>query len=68
MKFDKIINEIMSTPTDTNPNKVTITLELDAKMVKRIERLAEESLKGLLEREINQSGEAFIEMLGYDNY
>jgi hypothetical protein len=58
----------MSTPTDTNPNKVTITLELDAKMVKRIERLAEESLKGLLEREINQSGEAFIEMLGYDNY
>ena len=48
--------------------KVQITLELKEKIVKKIEKLTEEKLKDLLEKEINESGEAFIEMLGYDNF
>ena len=47
--------------------KVQITLELNEKIVKKIERLTEEKLKDLLEKEINESGEVFIEMMGYDN-
>ena len=48
-------------------NKVQITLELNEKIVKKIEKLTEEKLKDLLEKEINESGEVFIEMMGYDN-
>jgi len=48
--------------------KVQITLELNEKAVKMIERLAEEKLKDLLEKEINESPEAFVEMMGYDNF
>lgn len=63
----------MSCPTDLSivlsvMNKVQITLELNEKIVKKIEKLTEEKLKDLLEKEINESGEAFIEMLGYDNF
>ena len=47
--------------------KVQITLELNEKIVKKIEKLTEEKLKDLLEKEINESGEVFIEMMGYDN-
>ena len=63
----------MSTcPTDLSivlsvMKKVQITLELNEKIVKKIEKLTEEKLKDLLEKEINESGEVFIEMMGYDN-
>jgi len=48
--------------------KITITLELDAIAVGKIEAAAEEELKTLLEKEINENTDAFIEMLGYDNW
>lgn len=47
---------------------IKIELELNEKAVKMIERLAEEKLKNLLEKEINESPEAFIELMGYDNF
>ena len=47
--------------------KVQITLELNEKIVKKIEKLTQEKFKDLSEKEINESGEVFIEMMGYDN-
>ena len=49
-------------------NKIKIELELDAKVVRKIERLTEDDMKSLLEDEINNNPDAFIEMMGYDNY
>ena len=49
-------------------NKVQITLELNEEIVKKIEKLAEENLKDLLEKEINDAGDVFIELMGYDNF
>ena len=48
--------------------KITITLVLDAKAVRKIEKLALEGINKLLEREINENADTFIEMMGYDNY
>lgn len=53
--------------------KVQITLELNEKSVKMIEELEgvqEEglTLKTLLEQEINNNPDVFIEMLGLDNW
>lgn len=48
--------------------KVPVTLELSVAAVKKIERLAEQNIKELLENEINNSTDTFIEMMGYDNY
>ena len=48
--------------------KIKIELELDAAAVKKIEKLNEVSLKQLLESEINENVDVFIEMMGYDNY
>ena len=47
--------------------KVQITLELNEKIVKKIEKLTGDKFKDLIEKEINESGEVFIEMMGYDN-
>jgi len=47
--------------------KVKVTLELNSKIVNKIEKLTQEKFTDLLEREINENGEVFIEMLGYDN-
>jgi len=48
--------------------KIKIELELDAKAVRKIEKLALEGINKLLEREINENADTFIEMMGYDNY
>jgi hypothetical protein len=48
--------------------KVPVTLELNEAAIKKIESLAERNIKELLENEINNSTDAFIEMMGYDNY
>jgi hypothetical protein len=48
--------------------KISVTLELSERAIKKIERLAEQNIKELLENEINNSTDAFIEMMGYDNY
>jgi hypothetical protein len=48
--------------------KIKIELELDAIAVGKIEAAAEEGFKQLFEREINENPDAFIEMLGYDNW
>ena len=48
--------------------KIKIELELNEKIVKKIERLTGEKLKELLEKELSvENGEVFIEMMGYDN-
>ena len=47
--------------------KVQITLELSEKIVKKIEKLTGDKFKDLIEQEINESGEVFIERMGYDN-
>ena len=47
--------------------KIQITLELSEKIVKKIEKLTGDKFKDLIEKEINESGEVFIEMMGYDN-
>jgi len=48
--------------------KITITLELDAIAVGKIEAAAEGDIASLLESEINENADAFIEMFGYDNW
>lgn len=49
--------------------KITITLELDAIAVGKIEAATESDIKSLLETEMsNANVDAFIEMLGYDNW
>lgn len=47
--------------------KIKIELELDAKAVRKIEKLAEQDIKTLLEDEINNV-DAFIDTMGYDNW
>lgn len=49
------------------PKKVKVVLELNAAAVKKIERLAEQDIKSLLEDEINNV-DAFIDTMGYDNW
>lgn len=49
--------------------KIKIELELNEKIVKKIEKLNDgEKLKDILEKEINENGDVFIEMMGYDDY
>jgi hypothetical protein len=48
--------------------KIKIELELDAIAVGKIEAAAEEEFKTLLEKEINENPDSFIEMMGYDNW
>jgi hypothetical protein len=48
--------------------KIKITLELDAIAVGKIEAAAEGDIQSLLESEINENPDAFIEMMGYDNW
>jgi hypothetical protein len=46
--------------------KVKVELELNEDIVKRIEELTGGDFKELIEGEINESGDVFIEMMGYD--
>ena len=48
--------------------KIKIVLELDAKSVKKIEKAADDNIKNLIESEINNDPDCFIESLGYDNW
>lgn len=48
--------------------KVQITLELNERSIKMIEKMSEEKIKELLEKEINENPESFIETMGYDNF
>jgi hypothetical protein len=48
--------------------KIKIELELDAAAVKKIEKLNGVGLKQMLECEINENVDTFIEIMGYDNY
>jgi hypothetical protein len=61
-KFDKILEQ------NSAPTMVRVTLELSLDAVRQIEQLAESDIKPLLEKEINHNTEAFIEMMGYDNW
>lgn len=44
-----------------------IELDLNQEIVEKIEELVGISIKELLEKEINEDGDVFIEMMGYDN-
>ena len=48
--------------------KIKVTLELDAIAVGKIEAAAEGDIQSLLEDEINNNPDVFIEMMGYDNW
>lgn len=49
--------------------KVTVTLNLDEAVVKKIEKLTGEDIVTLFEREMSkQNCDAFIEALGYDDF
>ena len=48
--------------------KIQIVLELNEKAVKKIEKLTDMNFKELLEGEVNGNIDAFIELLGYDNF
>ena len=61
-KFDKIINE-----QDASPS-IIVKLQLNLDAVRTIEKNAEQDIKSLLENEINNNTESFIEMMGYDNW
>ena len=67
--FGRIILSCPQTISNINPvmKKIQITLELNEKIVKKIEKLTGDKFKDLIEKEINESGEVFIEMMGYDN-
>lgn len=47
---------------------VIVKLQLSLDSVRKIEQVAEADIKSLLEDEINNNPEAFIEMMGFDNY
>ena len=49
-------------------SKIKIELEVEASVVDKIKELTGESLKLLLEQELNKNAEAFIERMGYDNF
>lgn len=61
-KFDKIVNE-----QDVSPS-IIVKLQLNLDAVRTIEKYAEQDIKSLLENEINNNTESFIEMMGYDNW
>ena len=48
--------------------KITITLELTEEAIMAIEQTAQVDIKTLLEKEINETPDVFIEMLGLDNW
>jgi len=45
-----------------------VELELNDEVVFGIEKLLDERIKDILEREINENGDEFIEKLGYNNF
>jgi hypothetical protein len=67
-KFQETLQTISEALGEVERKKVQITLELDPKAVRTIEKVAEERIKPLLEREINENLAAFIEMMGYDDW
>lgn len=64
-KFNDLIEKLQN--EELTPKKVRVELELDAAAVQKIENLAEQDIKSLLEAEINNV-EAFIDIMGYNNW
>jgi hypothetical protein len=64
--FNKIYKSLLK--EDEAPTSIIVKLQLNLDAVRRIEKGAEQDLKSLLETEINQNTDAFIEMLGYENW
>lgn len=67
MSFQLIANKGSDILIKMN-KKIKVTLELDAIAVGKIEAAAEGDIQSLLEDEINNNPDAFIEMMGYDNW
>jgi len=71
MKYNKLSKQLLEAYSELGqypPSTVKVELILSAKIVRKIEELSETNIKSLLEKEINENGEAFIEMMGYDNF
>jgi hypothetical protein len=69
-KFEQIFQGLVEEQDLQHLNKqlVTVPLSLNISAVMKIEEAAEGKIKELLETEINQNTDAFIEMMGYDNW
>lgn len=65
-KFNDAIKQVLG--EDMSMGSVIVKLQLSLDSVRKIERIAEADIKSLLEDEINNNPDAFIEMMGLDNY
>lgn len=65
-KFENTVKSLLGENMDSGSIIVKLQLSIDS--VRKIERTAEADIKSLLEDEINNNPEAFIEMMGYDNW
>jgi len=65
-KFNDVIKEVLG--EDMSNGSIIVKLQLSLDSVRKIERVAEADIKSLLEDEINNNPDAFIEMMGFDNY
>lgn len=65
-EFESTIKSILG--EDMSMGSVIVKLQLSLDSVRKIERVAEADIKSLLEDEINNNPDAFIEMMGYDNW
>jgi len=65
--FNELINQFVSENEGASPS-VIVKLQLNLDAVRKIEQMAEQDIKALLETEINNNVDTFIEMLGYDNW
>ena len=64
-KFNDGIKEVLG--EDMSMGSIIVKLQLSIASVRKIEQAAEGDIKSLLEDEINNNPDAFIEMMGYDN-
>ena len=65
-KFNDAIKEVLG--EDMSMGSIIVKLQLSIASVRKIEQAAEGDIKSLLEDEINNNPDAFIEMMGYDNW
>lgn len=64
-EFENAVKSLLG--EDMSMGSVVVKLQLSLDSVRKIERIAEADIKSLLEDEINNNPDAFIEMMGLDN-
>ena len=65
-KFNDAIKEVLG--EDMSMGSIIVKLQLSIASVRKIEQAAEADIKSLLEDEINNNPDVFIEMMGLDNW